>query len=74
LAGVGWGGEEYRDVRNPLGSNFASPLGSSANLKIYYGIALNFRLNQGCGSGLDPDLVTLWIRIRIGNPDPDPEK
>jgi hypothetical protein len=29
---------------------------------------------QGCGSGLDPDSVTLWIRIRIriGNPDPDP--
>jgi hypothetical protein len=28
---------------------------------------------QGCGpgSGLDPDSVTLWIRIRIGNPDPD---
>jgi hypothetical protein len=27
---------------------------------------------QGCGSvsGLDPDLVTLWIRIRIGNPNP----
>jgi hypothetical protein len=25
---------------------------------------------QGCGSGLDPDSVTLWIRIRIGNPDP----
>jgi hypothetical protein len=21
---------------------------------------------------LDPDSVTLWIRIRIGNPDPDP--
>jgi hypothetical protein len=27
---------------------------------------------QGCGSGLDPDSVTLWIQIRIGNPDPDP--
>jgi hypothetical protein len=27
--------------------------------------------NQGCGSGLDPDSETLWIRIRIGNPDPD---
>jgi hypothetical protein len=26
--------------------------------------------DQGCGSGLDPDSVTLWIRIRIGNPDP----
>jgi hypothetical protein len=28
--------------------------------------------NQGCGSGsrLDPDSVTSWIRIRIGNPDP----
>jgi hypothetical protein len=27
---------------------------------------------QGCGSGsgLDPDSVTLWIRIHIGNPDP----
>jgi hypothetical protein len=25
---------------------------------------------QGCGSGLDPDSVTLWIRIRIGNLDP----
>jgi hypothetical protein len=21
---------------------------------------------------VDPDSVTLWIRIRIGNPDPDP--
>jgi hypothetical protein len=31
-------------------------------------------LIQGCGSGsgLDPDSVTLWIRIRIGNPDPYP--
>jgi hypothetical protein len=29
---------------------------------------------QGCGSGsgLDPDSVTLWIRIYIGTPDPDP--
>jgi hypothetical protein len=27
---------------------------------------------QGCGSGLDPDSETVWIRIRIGNPDPDP--
>jgi hypothetical protein len=40
--------------------------------------------HQGCGSGtgsgsgfgsgfcdfVDPDLATLWIRIRIGNPDP----
>jgi hypothetical protein len=28
--------------------------------------------SQGCGSGsgLDPDSVTLWIRIRFGNPDP----
>jgi hypothetical protein len=26
--------------------------------------------NQGCG--LEPDSETLWIRIRIGNPDPDP--
>jgi hypothetical protein len=25
---------------------------------------------QGCGSGLATDSVTLWIRIRIGNPDP----
>jgi hypothetical protein len=27
---------------------------------------------QGSGSrsGLDPDSMTLWIRIRIGNPDP----
>jgi hypothetical protein len=27
---------------------------------------------QGCGSGsgLDPDSVTLWIRIHTGNPDP----
>jgi hypothetical protein len=24
--------------------------------------------DQGCGSGLDPDSTTLWIR----NPDPDP--
>jgi hypothetical protein len=31
-------------------------------------------LIQGCGSGsrLDPDSETLWILIRIGNPDPDP--
>jgi hypothetical protein len=29
---------------------------------------------QGCGSGLDPDSVTLWIRIRIGNPDPGARK
>jgi hypothetical protein len=31
---------------------------------------------QGCGSGsgLDPDSVTLWIRIRIGNPDPEARK
>jgi hypothetical protein len=29
-------------------------------------------LTQSCGSGsrLDPDSETLWIRIRIGNPDP----
>jgi hypothetical protein len=33
-------------------------------------------LCQGCGSGsgLDPDSVTLWIRIRIGNPDPGARK
>jgi hypothetical protein len=32
-----------------------------------------YGLNQGCGSvsGLGPDSMTLWIRIRIGNPDPD---
>jgi hypothetical protein len=33
---------------------------------------------QGCGSGsgsgLDPDSATLWIRIRIGNPDPGARK
>jgi hypothetical protein len=29
-------------------------------------------LKQDCGSGFDPDSVTLWIRIRIGNPDLDP--
>jgi hypothetical protein len=31
---------------------------------------------QGCGSvsGLDPDSVTLWIRIRIKNPDPGARK
>jgi hypothetical protein len=31
---------------------------------------------QGCGSGsgLDPDSVILWIRIRIGNPDPGARK
>jgi hypothetical protein len=28
--------------------------------------------HQGCGSGWDSDSVTLWIRIRFGNPDPDP--
>jgi hypothetical protein len=27
---------------------------------------------QGCGSGLDPDSVTLWISI--GNPDPGARK
>jgi hypothetical protein len=31
-------------------------------------------LNKGCGSELDPDSVTLWIRIRIGNPDPGARK
>jgi hypothetical protein len=33
---------------------------------------LHITLFQGCGTGseLDPDSVTLWIRIRIGNPDP----
>jgi hypothetical protein len=29
---------------------------------------------QGCGSGLYPDSATLWIRIRIGNPDPGARK
>jgi hypothetical protein len=29
---------------------------------------------HGCGSGLDPDSETLWIRIRIGNPDPGARK
>jgi hypothetical protein len=29
---------------------------------------------QGCGSGLDLDSVTSWIRIRIGNPDPGARK
>jgi hypothetical protein len=27
-------------------------------------------LNQGCGSRLDPDSVTLWIQIHTGNPAP----
>jgi hypothetical protein len=33
---------------------------------------IELRTVQGCvsGSGLDPDSVTLWIRILIGNPDP----
>jgi hypothetical protein len=33
-------------------------------------------INQGfgSGSGLDPDSVTLWIRICIGNPDPGARK
>jgi hypothetical protein len=33
-------------------------------------------LLQGCGSGsgLDPDSESLWIRIRIGNPDPGARK
>jgi hypothetical protein len=35
---------------------------------------ISFFLKQGCGSGLDPDSVTLWIRIRIGNPDPGARK
>jgi hypothetical protein len=32
--------------------------------------------NQSCGSGsgVDPDSVTLWIRICIGNPDPGARK
>jgi hypothetical protein len=29
-----------------------------------------FRQGCGSGSGLYADLVALWIRIRIGNPDP----
>jgi hypothetical protein len=37
-----------------------------------YGTALLAGRYQGSGSGsgLDPDSVTLWIRIRIGNTDP----
>jgi hypothetical protein len=30
---------------------------------------IHYPSHQGCGSGLDPDSVTLLIRIRIGNPD-----
>jgi hypothetical protein len=33
------------------------------------------RSNQGCGSGLNPDSMTLWIRIESGFNDfvdPDP--
>jgi hypothetical protein len=30
---------------------------------------MSCRQKQGCGSGLDPDSETLWIRIRIGNRD-----
>jgi hypothetical protein len=29
-------------------------------------------MNQGCGSGLDPDSVDFWIWIQVQNPDPDP--
>jgi hypothetical protein len=42
-------------------------------LKLSFVIYLIFdRVAQGCGSGSgwDPDLITLWIRICIGNPDP----
>jgi hypothetical protein len=45
----------------------AQAAGSSGKRYLLAAIAL-----QGCGSGLDPDSVALWIRIRIGNPDPDP--
>jgi hypothetical protein len=40
--------------------------------KRYQYLTVFFRKDQGCGSGsgLDPDSETLWIRIRIGNPDP----
>jgi hypothetical protein len=38
------------------------------------GFGLTYSLKQGCGSGLEPDSVTLWIRIRIGNPDPRARK
>jgi hypothetical protein len=30
----------------------------------------NIKQDCGSGSALVPDSVTLWIRIRIGNPDP----
>jgi hypothetical protein len=35
-----------------------------------------YTFKQCGGSGLDPDSVTLWIRIRtgIGNPDPGARK
>jgi hypothetical protein len=46
----------------------------NGSLLFYYDgretILKNSMFLQGCGSsGLDPDSVTLWIRIRIGNPD-----
>jgi hypothetical protein len=41
-----------------------------------FSVAEHNGLRQGCGSGsgLDPGSVTLWIRIRIGNPDPEARK
>jgi hypothetical protein len=34
--------------------------------------AQKIRVGSGSVSGLDPDSVNLWIRIRIGNPEPEP--
>jgi hypothetical protein len=49
-----------------------SYIGSSS---LFFGeISLHYLQIQGCGSGLDPHSVTLWIRIRIGNPDPRARK
>jgi hypothetical protein len=41
-------------------------------MKYYGGQNVTGLKVQGCGSGsgLDPDSETLWIRIRIGNPNP----
>jgi hypothetical protein len=55
---------------------------SSARVRLQYADqqrcqhVLYISTKQGCrfGSGLDPDLVTLWIRICIGNPDPGARK
>jgi hypothetical protein len=42
----------------------------------YLSLCFFLLFSQGCGSGsgLDPDSETLWIRIRIGNPDPGARK